>query len=179
MSKKIITLLVLGCMLQAVPTGWAQSEETLILPASVDMQSARRMTLNQALAEAIKNNLGIALKNEEVAIGRANLRARKGSFEPTLSANFDYNNSISPPTTLQDGEAGSTFKNVGHRWSVALQQNLSVGTNFSLNFFNARSRSDLGTAVQPLNYGSNLSLSVQQPLLRGFSLDGEVPRAPI
>ena len=68
---------------------------------------------------------------------------------------------------------------MNHRWSIALQQNISVGTRFSMNFFNARSRSDLGTAVQPLNYGSNLSLSVEQPLLRGFSLDGDVPRAPI
>lgn len=179
MSKKIIPLIALLWLQLAASTAWAQGEEALSLPDSVDMQNARRMTLSEALAEAIKNNLGIALKNEEVAIGRANLRARKGSYEPTLSANFDYNNSVSPPATSQDGAAGSTFKNVSHRWSVALQQNLSVGTNFSLNFFNARSRSDLGTAVQPLNYGSNLSMSVQQPLLRGFSIDGDVPRAPI
>ncbi len=179
MSKYFIALFVLVFMPLSTQVSWAQSEETLVLPDFVDMGNARRMTLSEAIAESIKNNLGIALKNEELSISRSNLRARRGSYEPTLSANLDYNNSISPPPTSQDGAAGSTFKNVSQRWSVALQQNLNVGTRFSLNFANARSRSDLGTAVQPLNYGTNLSFSAQQPLLRGFSLDGDVPRAPI
>lgn len=179
MNRLFIPLAALLLTHLPAQLSWAQGEETLILPDFVDTKSARRMTLSEAITESIKNNLGIALKNEEVSISKSNLRARRGSYEPTLSANLDYNNSISPPATSQDGEAGSTFKNIGHRWSVALQQNLSVGTSFSLNFFNARSRSDLGTAVQPLNYGTNLSFSAQQPLLRGFSLDGDVPRAGI
>jgi outer membrane protein TolC len=179
MSKLTFTALAIATTLALSSPSWAQTEETLVLPESVDLAHARRMTLSEALAISIKNNLGIALKNQEVAIARANLRARKGSYEPRLTGSFDYNNSISPPATSQDGAPGSTFKNVNHRWSVALQQNLSVGTSMSLSFFNARSRSDLGTAVQPLNYGSNLSISVEQPLLRGFSTDGDVPRAPI
>jgi outer membrane protein TolC len=179
MSKLFIAVLALFLAQLPAQPSWAESEEPLILPDFVDMKSAQRMTLNEAIAVAIKNNLGIALKNEELSIAKSNLRARRGSYEPKLAANFDYNNSVSPPATSQDGEAGSTFKNIGHRWSVALQQNLNVGTSFALSFFNNRSRSDLGTAVQPLNYGTNLSFSAEQPLLRGFSLDGDVPRAPI
>ncbi len=179
MNKKTLTLLIVAAMLALATPNSAHAEEPLVLPDSIQPESAWRMTLQEALLLSIQNNLGIRLKNEEIKIGRANLRASKGRYEPNLSGNFDYNNSVSPPPTLQDGQLGNTFRNVSHRWSVTLQQDLNVGTNFSLNFFNSRNRSDLGTAVEPLYYGSNLSFSVQQPLLRGFSIDGEVPKASI
>ena len=141
MNKKILTAF-LTALLLALSSGALHAEEALVLPASVDRRTARRITLQEALVLSIENNLGIRLKNEEINIALANLIASKGRYEPKVSGNFDYNNSISPPPTLQDGELGSTFRNLSHRWSLTLQQNLSVGTNFSLAFANSRNRSD-------------------------------------
>jgi outer membrane protein TolC len=45
-----------------------------------------------------------------------------------------------------------------------------------VDFLNSRSRSTAGTAVEPINYRSSVSLSVTQPLFRGFSTDLVVPR---
>ncbi len=179
MSKHIVTVIVFALLLHFPTASYAEGEAALVLPDSIDTKKMWRMTLQEALTLSIQYNLGIKLKNEELKIGKANLRASKGRYEPKVNGNFDYNNSVSPPPTSQDGELGNTFRNVNHRWSVTLQQELSVGTNFSLGFTNSRTRSDLGTAVEPLYYGNNVSVSVQQPLLRGFSLDGDVPRASI
>jgi outer membrane protein TolC len=179
----LVALFVLPLLLVATPPfsspSWAESEDELVLPESIDPGHVWRMSLNEALAIAIKNNLGIQVQNEQVAIGRANLRARKGSYEPNLTASYDYSDSISPPASSLDGAPGTTFQSLNQRWSVALQQRISTGTNLGLNFFSTRNKSSLGSAVEPLFYGSNLSVSVDQPLLRGFSIDGDVPGASI
>jgi outer membrane protein TolC len=182
MSKHIHATIILVAsllLLAAPPSVRAESLDDLVLPESVDQSNIRQISLQQALAIAIENNLGIQIQDQQVAIGKANLRASKGSYEPRVTANYDYSDNISPPASSLDGAPGSTFQSLNQRWSVALQQRISMGTNFALNFFSARNKSSLGSAVEPLFYGSNLSFSVDQPLLRGFSIDGEVPRASI
>src|SRR5690606_10591519 len=68
---------------------------------------------------------------------------------------------------------------VDDAWRISLGQRLATGMELSLDFVNDRSLSTLGTAVAPLNYRSTLSIGVRQPLLRGFSLDLDIPRYTI
>jgi outer membrane protein TolC len=52
---------------------------------------------------------------------------------------------------------------------------MQLGVSFETD----RAKSSAGTAVEPLNYRSDVQLSVTQPILRGFSTDLAIPRIDI
>ncbi|MBL4636240.1 MAG: TolC family protein [Kofleriaceae bacterium] len=165
-----------------VTSGDASAQEHLgkiELPESASRVTVRKLSLTEAIKITLKNNLGIALQRQQVSMSEASIRSSEAGFEPLVTARLSHNDSISPPSTSLDGTPGSTFENSSQQWSLGVSKRLSFGTNLGVNFSSSRRKSNLGSAVEPLFYGSNLSLSVSQPLLRGFSFDRDIPRSAI
>jgi outer membrane protein TolC len=154
-------------------------KETPPLPASVDARAVWRLDLSEALRLAVHQNLGIVIERESVQIARLGVAVARGAFEPLLTASLDHGSADSPPVTLQQGGASQIVTSVNEDWTLSLAQRLATGMRLQLDFSNGRSRSTAGTAVEPLVYRSQVSLSVTQPLLRGFSPDLVVPRLEV
>jgi len=154
-------------------------DDSVALPEALVGQPIRSLTLQEALSIAIQNNLGIRIQSERLVISKTALAASEGSFEPTVQMQVNHDDSISPPANSVDGMLGQTFQSQNQRWSASLNQRLTTGTSLGLNFFSSRNKNNSGSAVEPLFYGSNLALSISQPLLQGFSLDRDIPRASI
>ncbi len=172
---------ILACLLatSALLLSPRASAQTAELPASLAAQPLRELSLQDALAIAIENNLGIQIQSEQIAIGRASIRTSAAGFEPTLRASVNHNDSISPPASSVDGMLGQTFESQSQRWSASLSKQLTTGTSLSLDFFSARNKNNSGSAVEPLFYGTNLALSITQPILRGFSFDRDIQQASV
>lgn len=149
------------------------------LPASMDGPTTWRLSLTEALRIAVRQNLDVVLERKAVEAARLGTTIAGGSFEPTVSAGYRHNDTLSPPASAQEGDPDSIFKFVDDNWRISLGQRFGSGTQLSLDFDNGRAKSTLGTAVQPLNYRSTLTLGVTQPLLRGFSTDLQIPKLEI
>jgi outer membrane protein TolC len=149
------------------------------LPAGVDASKVWRLDLAEALRLAVHHNLGIAIERQTVQIAHLGVGVARGPFEPLLSLSADHGSAQSPPTTLQQGGAGQIVTSTNDDWNLSLSQRLQTGMKLELDVTNGRSRSTAGTAVEPINYRSTLSLSVTQPLLRGFSTDLVMPRIDV
>jgi outer membrane protein TolC len=149
------------------------------LPASVDARAVWRLDLAEALRLAVRGNLGIAIERQSVQIARLGVGVARGAFEPLLAASFSHGRFDSPPTTAQEGSADEILTAVNDSWRLSLAQRLETGMQLDLDFINGRSRSTSAAAVGPLTYRSEVSLTVSQPLLRGFSPDLVVPRIDV
>lgn len=149
------------------------------LPAGVDASAVWRLDLAEALRQAIQHNLGLAMERDQVQIARLGIIAARGAFEPTLAIGADHGRADTPPATAQAGVAGEIVTTTTEDWRLSLTQRLQTGMLLDLEFVNARSRSTAGTAVEPLNYASAVTLSLTQPLLRGFSTDLVIPRIDV
>jgi outer membrane protein len=149
------------------------------LPASVDAGVVWRLDLAEALELAVHGNLGIAIERQSVRIARLGTDIAGGAFEPVLTLSADHGRAETPPITLQQGGAGQIVTTTSDDWALSLSQRLQTGMRLELDYINGRSSSTAGTAVEPLNYRSTLSLTVTQPLLRGFSPDLVVPRIDV
>ena len=138
-----------------------------------------KLSLSDALQIALHENLGIQIERDQVQIGHlAELQAR-GHFEPTLTAAYLHTTDTEPPLTLQEGAAGALVTDSSDDFQVSLGDTFETGTQVSLTLDNGRSASTLGTAVEPLNYRTTLTVGFTQPLLRGFSTDLVIPRIDI
>jgi outer membrane protein len=149
------------------------------LPAGVDASAVWRLDLVEALRLAVHENLGIAVERQSVQIARLGVGVARGAFEPVLSLSADHSRTDSPPLTAQAGVAGEIVTSTNEDWTLSLTQRLQTGMQLELDFLNGRSRSTAGTAIEPLNYLSSASLSVTQPLFRGFSPDLVIPRIDV
>jgi outer membrane protein TolC len=146
------------------------------LPATADARTVWRLDLSEALRLAVRQNLGVALEWQSLQIARLGVGVARGRFEPLLTASVDHGRSDSPPITSQQGGADEILTLVNQDWRLSLAQRLETGMRLELDFTNGRERSTAGTAVEPLNYRSIVSVSATQPVLRGFSTDLVVPR---
>lgn len=149
------------------------------LPAAVDATAVWRLSLSEALRIAVHDNLGIAVERETLQIARLGIDVARGGFEPQLTLHLDHSRADSPPVTTEQGGAGQIVTSTIQDWNLSLAQRLATGTLLELDFTNARSRTTAVDAVEPLDYRSMVSLSLTQPVFRGFSPDLVVPRIDV
>ena len=151
------------------------------LPASM-ASTARPVALQDAIALAVRQNLGIRLSREQAAAAEMGIGVPYGRFEPGLSAFYSHSDADTPPpiSLQQQGIPTMQLNIVSDNWNVALNERLQTGTLLALNFTNGRSfSSPADPMTNPLLYNSGLTLSLTQPLLKGFAFDLDVPRADI
>ena len=149
------------------------------LPEGMAVAAVRRLPLSDAIALAVKNNLGIVLVKQQVAIAEQGVEQSLGLFEPTLNASYLHQNADSPPAPLQGAPSGLLLESSNDRWIAGYSQRIRLGTQLDLQWINDRTRSRFDTGLAPLLYRSELRLALTQPLLRGFAFRWEIPNADV
>lgn len=147
------------------------------LPAGVDPAAAWRLDLATALQLAVKHNLQIALEREAVEIAGLGVTLARGELEPTIGVSYLHGDFRRPPFNQQEGPDDVAALDDTIRLSYA--QRFATGTRVGLDFDATRSRSTADNVTDPVDVRANATLRVTQPLLRGFSLDLDIPRLSI
>jgi len=138
-----------------------------------------RLSLTEAVRIAVRQNLDVMLERKTVEAAQLGTTVAGGAFEPTVAAGVRHADTASPPASAQEGSADQIFTAVDDSWRISIGQRLHSGTQLNLDFDSGRAKSSLGTAVQPLNFRSVITLAITQPLLRGFSTDLALPKIDI
>ncbi|HOL73168.1 MAG TPA: TolC family protein [Bryobacteraceae bacterium] len=127
------------------------------------------LSLKAALEQAIERNLDVKVQRFTVETNRVRLHGAKGVFDPQLSFSAGLNRDSSPATSLlQTGTGLSAYKSRSATFAPGIQQFLPGGGTAGISISGFRnSTNDAYTFVNPI-YGSGLTLTLTQPLLRGF-----------
>jgi outer membrane protein len=136
---------------------------SLMGPAS--LVTGQALTQQAAIAAALERNFTIAIESLNPEIARQTLRQSKGTFDPVLSSSYTYDR--------REVEGSSTDEESASA-SIGLGSTLPIGTEWSLSV-QAADRTNLfdpvlGTVQD--NIASFAGITVTQPVLRGFGLDG-------
>jgi outer membrane protein TolC len=153
MTRKIIVAALLAAVL--IPSlSVAQDKEPL------------KLTLEESLARALKNNLNVAVEMftprlAEFALGRA-----REAFLPSLQASYANNRQENPSYWWISG-AGTNWSKLNN-YALSVVETIPTGGNFTLSLQNYKS--DTNQPFQLINprYGSTLRLDFTQPLLKNF-----------
>ncbi len=134
--------------------------------ADLTNPQALRLSLNDALVAAMKQNLGIDVQRYNYLEAGQLLVEQYGIFDWLATADIEQDRQISPPI--------SRFQASGSRSTIAdfgVSQLLPTGGSYSVSFNNSRlTTTGGGTTVNPA-YRSALGVSVTQPLFRNFGID--------
>ena len=131
-------------------------------------QDIHSMTLEEAINQALKNNLDLQIEMTNPEISRALWRKSTSIFIPTLEIGFNRASTTTPSSSIFTG--ADIEKADSGSLNFTLAQNLLLGGNFSVSLQNSRnSTNSVYSQINP-RYNSQLIFSLNQPLLKNFGL---------
>jgi outer membrane protein len=133
------------------------------------------MSLEDAIARALKSNLDIQTVRLNPDIQRYSLISAQAAFSPTFSTTLGYNNSTQLPTSQLDAGTGiSHIQSTRYTFNGSLVKPMPwLGGRLTANFNNSRNETNNEFSVRNPSYSSTLNLSYAQPLLAGMAIDNQ------
>jgi outer membrane protein len=130
----------------------------------------RRLSVDDAVKLALEQNLGIQVERINPQIQDLTIAETRSSWAPTLTTNIASGSTDSPVTSAFAG--GQNLVNDGRfETSFGVQQLLPTGANYSVSWDSTRTTTtNFFNNFNP-QLRSNVSLSVNQPLLRNWKID--------
>ena len=147
--------------LLACSTILAQDRAPAASPATPEL------TLAQCITRALQKNFDLEIGRYGPAIAQDSIEIAKAGFDPTLSLTSSRSFTQQPGSlSTLDGSAAPTSDNTNTR--LALSQRIATGATVGVS--TRLSRSSSNSSFNTLNpaYNADATLSVSQPLLRGF-----------
>jgi outer membrane protein len=147
----------------------APAQTIAIPPAPPDV--SRRLTVEDAIALALENNLGIRTSRltpqiEDLAVAQA-----RAAWQPTLNSIVQASGTDSPNVSFLSGAQGTKTSDERVNSNVAMAQALPWGGSYSVGWDSSRATTtNIFSNFSP-QVRSSLALNYRQPLLRGFSID--------
>jgi outer membrane protein len=130
-------------------------------------QTARKMSLKEAIYIALRNNPNVAYIELNPVAGQEAVRTANAAFDPNLTSQVDVIKSVVPATSLLVGATASATKL--YDWNFGLNKLSSItGGTMGITFNNERSDSNSAFASINPSYSPTLAVSLAQPLLQGF-----------
>jgi HAE1 family hydrophobic/amphiphilic exporter-1 len=127
---------------------------------------ALRLSLDDAIHTAMRQNLGVDIQKYDYLMAGQNLIGSWGIFDPVANATLSHSNDRNAPTNAQTTSAStSTIADFGISGLVP------TGGSYSLQSTNARGTSAGGLTTLSPTYNTGLGLNVTQPLARNFGID--------
>jgi outer membrane protein len=133
-------------------------------------ESVRRLSIDEAVALALEQNLGIRIQRFDPQISDVGIAQARSFWAPSLSTNFSKNSQTQQPTSSLSGGATSIL-NANVATAVGLNQTLPWGGAYTATWNSSRfTTNNLFQGFSPQT-GSNVNLQYSQPLMRNFEID--------
>jgi outer membrane protein len=130
------------------------------------------MTLDEAIARAMEQNLDIQTARLSPEMQAYSLQAARAVYTPTLSANYGYNHATNQSTSQLDGGARTNTER--HTFNTGITQQVPwYGGRLSLSFNNSRTSTNNSFSTLNPSYRSTASVDYTQPLLAGLKTDNQ------
>ncbi|MCC7127176.1 MAG: TolC family protein [Acidobacteria bacterium] len=136
-----------------------------------DAGPVRRISIDEAVALALENNLDLQVQRVNPQIQDMSVAQVRTNYTPVFQSAIGLNDQTQPPSNQLAGGATS-ITNTRTNFDFGVNQLTKWGGNYSVGFNNARNTTNnIFTNFNP-QLNPNLSLSLTQPLLRNFRIDG-------
>ena len=164
--------LVPGVLLVIVLVPAAAFAQAAPAPPGQQNASVRRLSVEDAVRLALEQNLTLQVQRLNPQIQDLAVEQARTVWTPTISSTLSNSASTSPVSSFLSGASDQlTNKNFG----VSVQESQALpwwGSNYSVTWRNTRAEDNSVFSSPNPSLSSNLSVSLTQPLLRNFKIDG-------
>ncbi len=176
MNKRILTFITLFTFCYSLSTvSWADSSASLTTGVKtpreekIESKNALFLSLKEAVALALKNNLEISIERINPKISETEITRNEAEFDYSLNASTSVGKNRIPSASAfaSPPEAENEVFSV----SAGIKKRAAAGTNYQASLDTQRTMSNSKFQGLKPQYTSNLNLSVTQNLLKDFGVD--------
>ena len=131
----------------------------------------RRLTMEEAVKLALENNLGIRISRFNPQVEDLTVLQAQAAWSPTLTNTLQSTSTDSPNNSFLAGGQGLITSDDRVLNTFGVQQTLKWGTQYNIGWDGSRLTTNNAFTTFSPQLRSSLSMSVTQPLVRGFSID--------
>lgn len=149
---------------------WAYRAPAIVTPdASTEETETARLTVAEAVHQALLHNPGIAASRLTPLRQREDVRSAEAIFDPIISGAANKDRRKAPNSSALAGVLINVQENVN--FNASLAKTLRSGADFRIDFTNNRFVSNARFQGLIPQYRPELVFSLNQPLLRNFGLN--------
>jgi outer membrane protein TolC len=141
---------------------------SLALMNPAQEQQIKSMTLAQVIEQALKNNLDLQIEISNPEIAQALWDKNAAIFIPTFALNYNRTSTTTPSSSVFTG--ADIEKADSNSFGFALTERLLLGGSLEIALDNSRNSTNSRFSQVNPRYGSQLTFSLAQPLLKNFGL---------
>ena len=131
----------------------------------------RRLTIEEATKLALENNLGIQIARFDPQVDDLSVAQAKAAWVPSFTNTFQKNSTDLPNNSFLAGGIGGKTTQGSFSNSAGVQQNTPWGGYYNASWDGSRLTTNSTFSTFSPQLRSGLSLTVNQPLIRNFSID--------
>ena len=132
--------------------------------------AVRRVSIDEAVALALEQNLGIRIQRLDPQIQDIGIVTAKSFWAPSLTTGFSRQSQTQQPVSAFSGSS-TNIQNGNFAGQAAINQTLPWGGSYAANWNSFRSTTtSLASNFSP-QLNSTLDMQFSQPLLRNFEID--------
>jgi outer membrane protein len=140
-------------------------------PAPVAQSEIRRISIDDAVALALENNLDLQVERINPQVQDLSIAQVRTGYTPTFQTDINWNDQTQPPASLLAGNASQIVGN-NAQYNFGFGALNRWGGNYNLSWNNTRATTNnIFTNFNP-QLAANISATYSQPLLRNFKIDG-------
>ena len=143
----------------------ARTEENNRADANELPPNELKLSLEQCRALTLENNLDLKVQLISPSIAAERVGEEEAAFEAAFFSNTIYSKTDTPSASFLDEISGSKISNL--YTDLGVQVPLRTGGTVRFNLVDNRLKTGSPYSVFDPSYGSDLSVSISQPLLRG------------
>ena len=144
----------------------------LIVPNFVRAEAEKTdlsLSLEQCIVRAVERNLGVAVEILNPELADWSLRLATEQYLPQLSFEYGKRSTISPSFSWIDAEGNVTSQFINYE--ASLSQLMPTGGTLSVSMYSYMSETNQRFQTINPRYGSQLTFTLNQPLLRNFGYE--------
>ncbi|UCE21466.1 MAG: TolC family protein, partial [Candidatus Aminicenantes bacterium] len=126
------------------------------------------LSLEDCIVKAMKNNLGVAIEVLNPELSDIAITQSKEIFLPALSLSYNTRDTVQASFSFLESE--SEVASLRNSWSTEISQLIPTGGNFSISLDGYKNETNQSFQTINPRYGSTLTFSFSQPLLRNFGI---------
>ncbi|HEY3838899.1 MAG TPA: TolC family protein [Bryobacteraceae bacterium] len=138
----------------------------------VGITASRDLTLDDAVAMALRDNLDVRVERDNVSSARQAENGARGFYDPVFHAGSQFQVLNTPSPSVLSGEAGNLAEH-DFTGSAGVRQRSIQGSLFDITVDGGRTSTNNPFIGLNPYYTSQLKLEWTQPLLRGRTIDAD------
>lgn len=132
----------------------------------------RRLTIDEAVALALEQNLALRVERINPLIEDQNVRLARTAWTPIFGGNLTFTDSSTPPDSFLSGAEGeTTLKSERLSSNMNVQQLLPWGQDYTFTWNGSRQKTNNVFSTFNPRLGTDFDFTFNQPLLRNFGID--------